>query len=102
MGECFTIDEKIVLSTEKIYIVCVDHGIVYKNFIYLRGVEIMKKRSVSVEFSAVDSKLCKNCFHKISRNFHTRKLGETSVFHAVYVVKINIKSQKQFYFVILS
>ena len=43
--------------------------------------EILVKGTVSAEFQAILPKLCGNCvFHQ---NFHTRKLGEITVFYAV-------------------
>ena len=43
------------------------------NFIFIPGVEILTKK----EFRAIHLKLCGN--YAFAQNFHTRKLGQTTV-----------------------
>ena len=45
----------------------------------------MWKRTVSVEFRVIHPKLCGNCAYP--QIFHTRKLGEITVFHAICTFK---------------
>ena len=46
--------------------------------------EILWKSAVSAEFRANRPKLCGNC--AFPQNFHTRKVGEITVFSAVEVI----------------
>ena len=57
------------------------HCVKNRNFNKFSGVEILQKRILSVEFQVIRSKLCGNC--AFPQNFHTRKLDEITVFHAV-------------------
>ena len=43
--------------------------------------EILQKGTASAKFRAIRPKLCGNC--SFPQNFHTRKLGETTVFYEV-------------------
>ena len=53
----------------------------YRDFIKFSGVEILWKGTVSAQFEAIRPKLCGNC--ALPQNFHTTKLGKTTVFLAV-------------------
>ena len=52
----------------------------------IADVEILWKATVSAKFRANHSKLCGN--YVFPQNFHTRKLGEITVFFAVLYVKV--------------
>ena len=60
------------------------HCVKYRNFTQFPGVEILWKGTVSEWFRANHPKLCRNC--AFPQNFHTRKLGEITVFYAVSVL----------------
>ena len=53
------------------------------NFTKFPSVEILWKSTVSTWFRAIHPKLCGNC--TFPQNFHTRKLGEITVFYAVLI-----------------
>ena len=53
----------------------------YRNFTKFPDVEILWKGKVSAQFRVIRSKLCGN--YAFSQNFHTRKLGEITVFFVV-------------------
>ena len=60
--------------------------------------ETLWKDTVSAYFRGIRTKLCGNC--AFPRNFHTRKLGEITIFFAVYspgecMFKPTIKTQEQ-------
>ena len=52
--------------------------------------EILRKDTFSAQFRAIRPKLCGNC--AFPQNFHTRKLGEISVFYAVVGAEAEEKS----------
>ena len=53
----------------------------HRDFTYFPSVEILWKGTVSTDIRANRSKLCGNSV--FSQNFHTRKLGESTLFYAV-------------------
>ena len=53
----------------------------YRYFTEFPGVEILRKGRVSAEFRANRPELCGNC--AFPQNFHTKKLGQISIFYAV-------------------
>ena len=57
------------------------HCVKYRSSTQFPGVEILQKCTVSAELRASRSKLCGNC--TLPQNFHTRKLGEITVFYVV-------------------
>ena len=59
-----------------------------RTFTGFLGVGILWKRTVSVEFWAIHSKLCGYC--AFLQNFQTRKLGEILEFYTVHLVHIRL------------
>ena len=68
-----------------IYIFVKIHCVKYQIFTQFLALEILWKDTVSLEFRANRPKLYGNC--DFQQNFHTGKLGENSVFYAVYFYK---------------
>ena len=62
------------------------HCVKYRNFTQLPGVEISWKGTVSAQFRVNRPKLCRN--YAFPQTFHTRKLGEITVFYAVISLEI--------------
>ena len=67
--------------TSRLYEITVLYYAKYPNFTKFPGVEILRKGTVTTEFRAIRPKLCGNC--AFPQNFHTRKLGEITVFYAM-------------------
>ena len=75
------------------------HYVKYCHFTWFPGVEILWKGTVSAKFQAIiRPKLCGNC--AFPHHFHTRKLGEITVFYAVFSLygALQVCSSRYIYF----
>ena len=93
MGQCHDILDKLQRSS-----VIIIHYVKYQKIIKFPCVEILQKRTVihSNSKNTICPKFCGNC--ALPQNFHTRKLGETTVYYAVTIIIIIIINMKGSFF----
>ena len=93
MGQCHNILDKLQRSS-----VIIIHYVKYQKFIKFPCMEILQKRTVTHSNSknTIRPKFYGNC--ALPQNFHTRKLGETTVYYAVTIIIIIIINIKGSFF----